>query len=134
MRMQGRANCPLLNEPRQIQANSRGDRDGNERLPLVHVRLTSVHLPQSGNRTPLKGVTVTRELLGIADNGAAVDLARIESRLANLPIYVYDLRDSLTYKPQALNLGSTDPIALSIVTYISTTLRALTKAALTCRL
>ena len=25
--------------------------------------------------------------------------ARIESRLANLPIYVYDLRDSLTYKP-----------------------------------
>ena len=69
MRMQGQANCPLLNEPRQIQANSRGDRDGNERLPLVHVRL-----PQSGNRTPLKGVTVTRELLGIADDGAAVDL------------------------------------------------------------
>ena len=25
--------------------------------------------------------------------------AHIESRLANLPIYVYDLRDSLTYKP-----------------------------------
>ena len=50
--------------------------------------------------------------------------ARIESRLANLPIYVYYLRDSLTYKPQVLNLGSTDPIALSIVTHISTILRA----------
>ena len=35
MRMQGQANCPLLKEPRQIQANSRGDRDGTERLPLV---------------------------------------------------------------------------------------------------
>ena len=44
--------------------------------------------------------------------------ARIKSRLANLPIYVYDLRDSLTYKP--LNLGSTNPIALSIVTHMST--------------
>ena len=39
----------------------------------------------------------------------------------NFPIYVYDLRDSFTYKP--LNLGSTDPIALSIVTHISTALR-----------
>ena len=35
MRMQGQANCPLLKEPRQIQANSRGDRDETERLPLV---------------------------------------------------------------------------------------------------
>ena len=54
--------------------------------------------------------------------------AGIESRLANLPIYVYDLRDSLTYKP--LNLGSTDPIALSIiiVTHISTALCALRPA------
>ena len=52
--------------------------------------------------------------------------ARIVSSLANLPICVYDLRDSLTYKP--LNLGSTDPIALSIVTHISTTLRALRPA------
>ena len=61
--------------------------------------------------------------LGIADDGGELTSARIESRLANLPIYVYDLRDSLTYKP--LNLGSTDPIALSIVTHISTALRTL---------
>ena len=40
--------------------------------------------------------------------------ARIVSRLVNLPICVYDLRDSLTYKPLIMNLGSTDPIALAV--------------------
>ena len=48
--------------------------------------------------------------------------ARIESR----SIIIYVLRDSLTYNP--LNLASTDPIALSIVTHISTALCALRPA------
>ena len=71
-------------------------------------------------------LTLPANTLGLQTMELRLTSARIESRLANLPIYVYDLRDSLTYKP--LNLGSTDPIALSIVTHISTTLHARAEA------
>ena len=96
---------------RQIQANSRGDRDETATTSARQtlVVFTAERKQNASQRSDR--LTFTRYHLGIVDNGAALTSARIEteSRLANLPIYVYDLRD---YKP--LNLGSTDPIALSI--------------------
>ena len=53
-------------------------------------------------------LTLPANNLGLQTMEERLTSARIESRLANLPICVYDLRDSLTYKP--LNLGSTDPV------------------------
>ena len=52
-------------------------------------------------------LTLPANTLGLQTMEQRLTSARIESRLANLPIYVYDLQDSLTYKP--LKLGSTDP-------------------------
>ena len=121
---------------RQIQANSRGDRDGTA---TASARRTSVAFAakwkqNASQRSDL--LTITRaNTLGLQTMEQRFTSARIDSRLANLPIYVYDLRDSL----KLLNLGSTDPIALSTVhsdTHLNSTAcaekQARPKAALTC--
>ena len=47
-------------------------------------------LPPGRNRTPLNGVTIRplpADTLVLLDDGAELTSARIESRLANLPVY-----------------------------------------------
>ena len=119
MRTQGQANCPLLNEPRQIQANSRGDRDGTERLPLVQVCAFAAERKQNASQRSDR-LTLPTNTLGLQTMEQRLTSARIESRLANFPIYVYDLQIPLPIKYKPLKLGNTDPIALTIVTHIST--------------
>ena len=123
MCIQGRANCPL-NERRQIQANSRGNRDG---MATASARLTSLVFAAERKQNASQRsdrLTLPANTLGLQMMVQRLTSACIVSRLANLPICVYNLRDSLTYKPLIMNLGSTDPIALSIVTHFNSTARA----------
>ena len=84
----------------QIHVNSWCDWDG---AATASARGIS---PPGGNRMPLKGVTIrptcsfTHEHPRIADDGAELTLACIESRLANIPIN--DLQDPLSYNPSTL--------------------------------
>ena len=101
----------------QIQANSIGDRD---RTATTSARRTSVAFAAKRKQNASQGVTVwplPANTLGLQTMEQRLTLARIEIDESS------HLRLRSAWLPY-LNLGSTDPIALSLVTHISTALRA----------
>ena len=81
---------------RQIQANSRGDRDGAATTSAKRTKFSAWHLPPGGNRTPLESVTVRPSPANTLGSGLQTmeQISPRPSRLANLPVYI--LRDPLS--------------------------------------
>ena len=80
---------------RQIQANSRGDRDGACGYHQCQTNQVQWHLPPGGNRTALESVTVRPLPANTLRSGLQTmeQISPWPSRLANLPVYI--LRDPL---------------------------------------
>ena len=120
---------------RQIQANSRGDRDGAATTSAKRTKFSGIC--RGRKRTPLESVTVRPLPANTVGLQTMEQISPRPSRLENLPVYI--LRDPF---PKPLNLGSTRILAaitggrktvwpretMSIVAYISTALRALRPA------
>ena len=79
---------------RQIQANSRGDRDGAATISAKRTKFSGIC--RRGNRTPLESVTVRHLPANTLGSGLQMmeQISPRPSRLVNLPVYI--LRDPLS--------------------------------------